>query len=276
MSNLTDALIAAKLVGGSGGSGGGSGLPEIKTETVTILSEQSVAFSSMGGGVYMASIPGQYTLKAGSLITTVWEGVTYDRVIQDFGGVLAWGNLGIIGEGADTGEPFLMMYDSGNGIDIGCKSSGSHTVGLTTTATNYPDGSILIAINGEWAKAEGYGYSENGAVHQIDRKYIPFLIINVDTNNKTVDCSYLTYKSAVESGCPIWICDTEYKEYYILEQAALTVSNPSLNSSKWDYIPNNPQGSRLQCLVLNVLMAVGDDDWYVDDIIKQSLFIPGV
>ena len=27
MSNLTDALIAAKLVGGSGGSGGGSGLP---------------------------------------------------------------------------------------------------------------------------------------------------------------------------------------------------------------------------------------------------------
>lgn len=27
MSNLTDALIAAKLIGGSGGSGGGSGLP---------------------------------------------------------------------------------------------------------------------------------------------------------------------------------------------------------------------------------------------------------
>lgn len=32
MSNLTDALIAAKLVGGSGGSGGGSGLPEVTAD----------------------------------------------------------------------------------------------------------------------------------------------------------------------------------------------------------------------------------------------------
>lgn len=32
MSNLTDALIAAKLMGGSGGSGGGSGLPEVTAD----------------------------------------------------------------------------------------------------------------------------------------------------------------------------------------------------------------------------------------------------
>lgn len=50
MSNLTDALIAAKLVGGSGGSGGGSGLPEItdgdkgKVLTVIETSPTSVMF----------------------------------------------------------------------------------------------------------------------------------------------------------------------------------------------------------------------------------------
>lgn len=274
MSNLTEALIAAKLVGGSGGSGGGSGLPEIRTESVTILPEQSITLESMGG-MYSTHIDGQFSLVTGSTITTVWNGVSYDCIIKDFDGLYAWGNLSIIGEGSDTGEPFLMSYE-GNGIDVVSSSGGSRTVSLATSVTNYPDGSILVAINGEWAKAEGYGYSENGEVHQIDGKYLPFLVINVDTNNKTVDCDYLTYKSAVESGCPIWICDTESKEYFILNQASLTVSNPSLDGSKWDYVPNNPQGSRLQCLVLNVLMAIGDDGWYVDDIIKQSVYIPGV
>lgn len=155
-------------------------------------------------------------------------------------------------------------------------SGGTHTIQIASEKTNYPDGSILVAKNGEWAKAEGYGYSENGEVHQIDGKYLPFLVINVDTNNKTVDCSYLTYKSAVKSGCPIWICDTEHKEYYTLEQAAITVARPSLTGSIWVYNPNNRQGSRLQCSVFNVIMAMGDDDWYVDDIIEQSVFIPGV
>lgn len=276
MSNLTDALIAAKLVGGSGGSGGGSGLPEIKTETVTILSEQSVAFSSIGGGIYVGGIAEDFSIDAGDALIVNWDGTPYTCVVTEFYGSPTWGNLSIEGAGADTGEPFLMGNRPGNGIEIETLSSGTHVIQIASEKTNYPDGSILIAINGEWAKAEGYGYSENGTVHQIDRKFIPFLVINVDTNNKTVDCDYLTYKSAVESGCPIWVCDTEHKEYYILEQAALSVSNPSLNGSKWDYIPNKPQGSRLQCQVINVLMAMGDDGWYVDDIIQQSIYIPGV
>ncbi len=46
MSNLTDALIAAKLVGGSGGSGGGSGLPEILKSVIVANSFEPTSETS--------------------------------------------------------------------------------------------------------------------------------------------------------------------------------------------------------------------------------------
>lgn len=151
MSNLTDAIIAAKLVGGSGGSGGGSGLPEIKTETVTILPEQSITFSAMGDGIYYANISGQFPIAEGTTITTIWDGVSYDCAANGFNGDLAWGNLSILGQGADTGEPFVMMYSNGNGIDIATKSTeASHTVEAFNSSQAPVDGSIMQVVNGAW------------------------------------------------------------------------------------------------------------------------------
>lgn len=152
MSNLTDALIAAKLVGGSGGSGGGSGLPEIKAEAVTILPEQSITFSDVGSGLYYASISGQFPIAAGATTTTIWDGVSYDCAVNDFNGVLAWGNLSILGRGDDTGEPFVMI-DSNNGseIGIGTKSTeASHTVEAFGSSQTPADGSIMQVVNGAW------------------------------------------------------------------------------------------------------------------------------
>lgn len=152
MSNLTDALIAAKLVGGSGGSGGGSGLPEIKAEAVTILPEQSITFSDVGSGLYYASISGQFPIAAGATTTTIWDGVSYDCAVNDFNGVLAWGNLSILGRGDDTGEPFVMI-DSNNGseIGIGTKSTeASHTVEAFSSSQTPADGSIMQVVNGAW------------------------------------------------------------------------------------------------------------------------------
>lgn len=151
MSNLTEALIAAKLVGGSGGSGGGSGLPEIKTEAVTILPEQSITFSAMGGGIYYANISGQFPIAEGTTITTIWDGVSYDCAVNDFQGVLAWGNLSIVGQGADTGEPFVMIDSNGSGIDIATKSTeASHIVETFSSSQAPADGSIMQVVNGAW------------------------------------------------------------------------------------------------------------------------------
>lgn len=83
MSNLTDALIAAKLVGGSGGSGGGSGLPEITTTTTTIFAEQSVAFTDLDG-IYGSDVL-NIELSGGASYTVTWDGTDYTCVAVDLG-----------------------------------------------------------------------------------------------------------------------------------------------------------------------------------------------
>lgn len=151
MSNLTDAIIAAKLVGGSGGSGGGSGLPEIRTETTTILAEQSVAFSKDQGGMYIAGVSGQYPINVGDSITVNWDGTTYECIVGEMMGYTMWGNLAIAGGSPDTGEPFCMVTGE-EGMEMYAASGESHTVELISTTYNPPAGSILIVENGEWAE----------------------------------------------------------------------------------------------------------------------------
>ena len=70
MSNLTDALIAAKLVGGSGGSGGGSGLPSVTSDdngdVLTVVDGAWDKAAPSGGGgaaliVNLVNAGGNYT-----------------------------------------------------------------------------------------------------------------------------------------------------------------------------------------------------------------------
>lgn len=95
MSNLTEALIAAKLVGGSGGSGGGSGLPEIRTETVTIVEEQTVTgFQDTGGGLYLGT-GGSVDfsgLANGDLVDVIFDGTTYHTSVSSMQGLILIGN----------------------------------------------------------------------------------------------------------------------------------------------------------------------------------------
>lgn len=56
MSNLTDALIAAKLVGGSGGSGGGSGLPD--AYNYVIVASDFGATSDYDADFYLTAVDG--------------------------------------------------------------------------------------------------------------------------------------------------------------------------------------------------------------------------
>jgi len=143
MSNLTDALIAAKLVGGSGGSGGGSGLPEITTETQTIVEEQTVTVSHGG-----ASIAGDYAINVGNHLVVSWNGTDYPCVAGEYSDQPVWGNLSPMG-GPDTGEPFLMGYLAGTGISI-MADDGTYTISISGEVQTPSDGSVLTVIDGEW------------------------------------------------------------------------------------------------------------------------------
>lgn len=160
MSNLTDALIAAKLIGAQGGgSGGGSGLPEIRTETVTIVEEQTVTgFQDTGGGLYLGT-GGSVDfsgLANGDLVDVIFDGTTYHTSVSSMQGLILIGNQAILGKGEDTGEPFALSDGmQPNVLSVLTRLTGaSHTVGANAITYSPKNGSILIVNNGEWQSVE--------------------------------------------------------------------------------------------------------------------------
>ena len=170
MSNLTDALIAAKLVGGSGGSGGGSGLPEITTETVTTLDDDVVIAEGSGGTAVTQALAG------GESVTVSWGGTSYSckatEVSEGSVTAVVFGNLSIVKMGEDTGEPFVFIQTEQDG-EVGYEiissaSDGTYHVTVSATVQSPVDGSILIAKNGVWGTQSGYAYEKNGDLIPID------------------------------------------------------------------------------------------------------------
>lgn len=172
MSNLTDALIAAKLVGGSGGSGGGSGLPEITTTTTTIFAEQSVAFEE-DSGLYYGELT-DATLSIGASYTVTWDGVKYSCVAVDGGSDdVILGNLSLWEMGEDTGEPFLIDYLNNRTDAVTADSTVTHTVKITTVVQTPADGTVLVVAGGEWTLQSGYGYIDDGVAIPIEDDILP-------------------------------------------------------------------------------------------------------
>ena len=80
--------------------------------TGTIL-EGTFEFSDHNG-IYMHQITDEnFAIAGGKSYTVIWDGEAYQCVATTIEDVPVLGNLGIIGEGDDTGEPFL-FNDSGN------------------------------------------------------------------------------------------------------------------------------------------------------------------
>ena len=178
MSNLTDAIIAAKLVGGSGGSGGGSGLPEIRTEPTYIVPLQAIPFADEGGGMYAGQVSVTHSISAGSEVKTSWDGVEYTNTVTDFPGMIVWGNLSMMGL-PDTGEPFIgisIVSQSGVGFYALTSQDASHAISVLSDVQNIPNDSMLIVDNGEWATKTKKQILE-------DLIHIP---VTFDLNNHTV------------------------------------------------------------------------------------------
>lgn len=150
MSNLTDALIAAKLVGGSGGSGGGSGLPEITTGVVPLFPESNISFEDYGDGWYSGSFEYSGGLNVGEDYIFTWDGVDYTCTAHMGDFYPYFGNMAIIGESPDTGEPFFCSPDDSFMYINTLSTEASHTVALKGQGQTPADGSQLIVKNAEW------------------------------------------------------------------------------------------------------------------------------
>ena len=133
-------------------------------ETV-LIEETTVAFEDTGEGIYAAEIPTTFEATVGDAYKVSWDGTAYECTCISFNNMPAIGNFSIAGAGSDTGEPFLMLVNNGEGITIGtADTSASHAISIS--------GMVAPVI-------------------KIDEKYLPFPF-------KPKGESYLTFSSPNE------------------------------------------------------------------------------
>ena len=104
------------------------GYPKKTRESVTVMGEQELAFAHVQNGVYVSSGQVSLPIVRGRSYTVNWDGAKYECVCVDRNRIATLGNLSIMGEGEDTGEPFL--YESGRFGTF--DTSTIHTISVTT------------------------------------------------------------------------------------------------------------------------------------------------
>ena len=109
------------------------GVPYVEQSIVTCLPEQEVTFEANEefGGLVVAALTPEKNILDGTYIFT-FDGVEYvceSVLTDDMPPTYAIGNLGLFGEGDDTGEPFAMMAAENIQMMI-VKEAGTFTVGI--------------------------------------------------------------------------------------------------------------------------------------------------
>ena len=91
--------------------------------SIVILEEQELPYDAeMACCMGMVSAP----IAVGDYITVVFDGAPYVCEAIDAFGNVAFGNLGLLGGGDDTGEPFIGMYMAG-AVMFACTDEANHT-----------------------------------------------------------------------------------------------------------------------------------------------------
>ena len=144
----------------------------------TILVEEITVSFSDAGGLYHGQFLTNFEATVGETYKISWDGAVYESACVDFSGMTIIGNLSLIGAGSDTGEPFIMNVENGQGIEIyTADTSASHALSISGFAPE---------------------------VVKIDEKYLPDIIAtksevevaqNMANSNKEV--LYSAFSSAV-------------------------------------------------------------------------------
>lgn len=100
----------------------------------TVLVEESTAEFTENGGLFGAEFPSTFSATVGETYKVSWDGPVYECscVAVDKVPFLLIGNLSIIGQGSDTGEPFIIGVSNSQGITIVTRdTSDSHTFSIS-------------------------------------------------------------------------------------------------------------------------------------------------
>ena len=111
------------------------GYPSKSAQTTTLMEEQAVAFT-LDSTTYYGMLPNPIEITKGQTYTVNWDGTEYECVcFASTDNVYRFGNMSILGEGGDTGEPFLYTYkiNKQEGFFDTLDTSASHTISVKTT-----------------------------------------------------------------------------------------------------------------------------------------------
>ena len=111
------------------------GYPSKGIGYVTLMEEQEVTFSNMGG-VFTATSPVQFDISDGQTYTIVWDGVEYSCVCHVIEGIPYIGNPAALNL-ESTGEPFSYLKEGSIYMWLSYDTSASHTISVTTQGTVY-------------------------------------------------------------------------------------------------------------------------------------------
>lgn len=106
------------------------------TETrETVLVEESTVPFQNSGSVYMAGLESTFAPTVGETYKVYWDGTIYECICTKLNALKSIGNLSIINEGSDTGEPFSMSIIDGMAMEIATlDTSDSHTFSVSGVA----------------------------------------------------------------------------------------------------------------------------------------------
>lgn len=97
----------------------------------TVLVEKNALSFIEEGGLYVAFFKSDFEATVGETYKVSWDGTIYECTCIDLSAPFM-GNLSIVGEGSDTGEPFAIFVYDNVGIEISTKdSSASHTISIS-------------------------------------------------------------------------------------------------------------------------------------------------
>ena len=104
-------------------------------ETV-FVEESVVTFEDSGEGPYFAFFESTFVPTVGETYKVSWDGSVYESTCLELRKGLAIGNLSIMGEGSDTGEPFLIgIFNAGRMNIVTQNTSSSHTISISGWTT---------------------------------------------------------------------------------------------------------------------------------------------
>ena len=103
-------------------------------ETV-LVEERTVSFvKDPKRDLYTGEFQSTFSATAGETYKVSWDGTTYECTCIDDGMLSLIGNLSIIGEGSDTGEPFLLAVDKDLVKIATADTASSHTISVSIIA----------------------------------------------------------------------------------------------------------------------------------------------